>query len=277
MLSKFPKTFEGSISLMRLSNQNSVYSHSHDFLELVYVEDGSARHTINGIEGQIKKGNYFVVDYDTQHRYSSQNRDLTIINCLFSPEILDASFAGIHNFNDLVDRYFFRITGRKIIGPTANQIFSDDGKIGIIMEKMLNEYETREEGYLEMLRCMLSEIIISMVRIIGSERNMSLITEEIIRNVEKDCINSFSLKKLCKKMNYSLPYVSAKFKKESGITVTEFLRNKRIEKACQYLAETDFSISNIAEMVGYSDIKFFNKIFKKVTKTTPKEYRKQNR
>ena len=83
--------------------------------------------------------------------------------------------------------------------------------------------------------------------------------------------------KICEEMNYRLPYISAKFKKETGITVTKFLQNKRIEQSCRYLAETSLSISQIAENVGYTDIKFFNKVFKQVTKITPREYRKQNK
>ena len=277
MSNKFPKNFEGSIKLIRLCNQSSVYAHSHSFLELVYVEGGSAQHNIGETSGELRQGDYFVVDYNTKHSYFSENEDLTIINCLFSPDILDTSFAGIESFNELVDRYFFRTTRRKIKGPTANQVFSDDGKIAFIIKKMLSEDEERKEGYVEMLRCMLIEIIINTVRQIGSESARSSITQQILTYIEKNYMNEFSLKKICEEMNYSLPYISAKFKKETGITVTKFLQNKRIEQSCRYLTETSLSISQIAENVGYTDIKFFNKVFKQVTKITPREYRKQNK
>ena len=276
MSNKFPKNFEGSIKLIRLCNQSSVYAHSHSFLELVYVEGGSAQHNIGETSGELRQGDYFVVDYNTKHSYFSENEDLTIINCLFSPDILDTSFAGIESFNELVDRYFFRTTRRKIKGPTANQVFSDDGKIAFIIKKMLSEDEERKEGYVEMLRCMLIEIIINTVRQIGSESARSSITQQILTYIEKNYMNEFSLKKICEEMNYSLPYISAKFKKVVGISFTEYLQKVRIENSMRLLVNTNKTVESIANEVGYLDIKSFYKIFRKYTKTTPSKFRKGN-
>ena len=55
---------------------------------------------------------------------------------------------------------------------------------------------------------------------------------------------------------------------------TECIQRRRIEEACRLLRESELSITQIATFVGYSNVKFFNKIFKKIVKQTPSEYKK---
>ncbi len=271
----YGKIFSGEIKLMKLENESWVFPHSHEYLELVYILGGTAQHNMGGIETTLKKGDYFVIDYKTEHQYISKEKNLTIINCLFLPEFLDKNFLGARSFNDLVERYFFRIARRKIKGPASNQVFSDNGNIAFLIEKMYNEYEEKKEGYLEILKNCLAEIIIHTVRQIGSDNSLSDICASVLDYIQREYMNEITLGSVCKELNYSLPYVSAKFKRETGETFISYLQNVRIEKACALLLETGLSVSEVAEQVGYNNIKFFNKVFKKVTKTTPQKYRSQ--
>ena len=271
------KTFDGAIRVMQLNKESIAKPHTHEFLELVYIANGTATHTIDGISGVLQAGDYFVIDYSTTHEYFSEKGDLTVINCLFIPELLDKTFSGVKSFNDLAERYFFRITGRKIKGPASNQVFSDDGAVGILFQKMLEEYNEKNDGYTEMLRCMLGEIIIRTIRRIGSDDAVSDVTAHILEQIQKKYMQPLNLEALCRELHYSLPYISAKFKAETGITFTAALQNKRIEESCRLLCESTLCVADIAEKVGYSSIKFFNKIFRQITKMTPREYRKQSK
>jgi len=64
------------------------------------------------------------------------------------------------------------------------------------------------------------------------------------------------------------------FKKETGKTLTEYIQMVRIETAKKLLVEKERNVSEVAELVGYSDIKFFTKQFKKALGVSPNEYRK---
>ena len=67
-------------------------SHSHDFLELAYVVKGKAVHILNDAESIISEGDYFILDYNSQHSYYSVNGcEFAVINCLFKPEFIDKS------------------------------------------------------------------------------------------------------------------------------------------------------------------------------------------
>ncbi|WP_077612869.1 response regulator transcription factor [Clostridium sp. Marseille-P2415] len=85
---------------------------------------------------------------------------------------------------------------------------------------------------------------------------------------------NIKLEELAKNAGFSYAYFSSLFKKETGKTLTEYTQMVRIETARKLLLEKELSISQIAELSGYSDIKFFTKQFKKTLGVSPNEYRK---
>ncbi|HCR41668.1 MAG TPA: DNA-binding response regulator, partial [Lachnospiraceae bacterium] len=73
---------------------------------------------------------------------------------------------------------------------------------------------------------------------------------------------------------FSPSYFSTLFKKESGINFQEYLSEVRMKKAKDLLKETNLTIAGICEQVGYSDLKYFTKNFKRIAGIKPNEYRK---
>ena len=71
-------------------------------------------------------------------------------------------------------------------------------------------------------------------------------------------------------------HLSKLFKEEKGETFINCISDKRLEKARQLLAETEFSIKEITAKVGYNDQNYFSRIFKSKYGLSPKEYRKIN-
>ncbi|MDD3202297.1 MAG: helix-turn-helix domain-containing protein, partial [Pygmaiobacter massiliensis] len=69
-------------------------------------------------------------------------------------------------------------------------------------------------------------------------------------------------------------YFSSLFKKECGQNFTEYLAEVRIAKAKELLRESKLSVAEICEAVGYLDLKYFTKTFKKSTGIKPGEFRK---
>jgi len=68
-------------------------------------------------------------------------------------------------------------------------------------------------------------------------------------------------------------YLSRLFRKETGLSLIEYITNERIQAAIGYLVRTTMPVSIIASKVGHSNFSHFSKIFKKVTGMTPNEYR----
>ncbi|GAM78486.1 two-component response regulator yesN [Vibrio ishigakensis] len=74
--------------------------------------------------------------------------------------------------------------------------------------------------------------------------------------------------------NFSTTYFSKFFRKHKKISFQDYLSNKRVELSKQLLAShPSEKVSSIAFQVGYSDVSYFNRVFKKHTSLTPTEYR----
>jgi AraC-like DNA-binding protein len=69
-------------------------------------------------------------------------------------------------------------------------------------------------------------------------------------------------------------YFSAVFKRETGQTTVNFIKDLRLKKACEYLAHSEKSVVEISKEVGYEDSQYFFKVFKKAIGQTPLQYRK---
>lgn len=71
-------------------------------------------------------------------------------------------------------------------------------------------------------------------------------------------------------------YLSRLFRKETGMSLSEYIAQQRIERAKKLLVDTNDKISHIAEGLGYVHFSYFAKLFRKMTGLTPQEYRKRH-
>lgn len=72
-------------------------------------------------------------------------------------------------------------------------------------------------------------------------------------------------------------YLFTNFKQETGKTLTEFINEEKIKKACYYIVFTDKSFAEIANFLSFSSQSYFQSVFKKVMGKTPNEWKKENR
>ncbi|WP_234405490.1 response regulator transcription factor [Paenibacillus sp. IHBB 10380] len=84
---------------------------------------------------------------------------------------------------------------------------------------------------------------------------------------------SLSLSQVAKHVHMNTNYFSEVFKRETGQNYIEFVTQAKLRKAMSMLSETPAKISEVANQIGYEDIKHFNRLFKKFTGQTPSEYR----
>lgn len=97
----------------------------------------------------------------------------------------------------------------------------------------------------------------------------------------RDCIEMYleeplSLEILAQRVGYSSYYLARKFKRETGITVNDYIRHARIERAKALLVSTDDSVAAIAERLQFCSGSYFAGVFEQMTGMKPHEYRKKN-
>ena len=97
--------------------------------------------------------------------------------------------------------------------------------------------------------------------------------KEAIKYIEGHYYESITSKDVAEYVGLSSSYFSALFRQAVGSNPSDFIIDFRLRKAKQLLKESNYRIYEIAEMVGYENNFYFNRLFKKVVGCTPKEYR----
>jgi len=97
--------------------------------------------------------------------------------------------------------------------------------------------------------------------------------DAVIKNIEKHLDDStFEAKVLADSLNMSLPTLYRKIKQYSDLSILELTRNIRLKKAAELLASQQYSVQEVAEMVGFNDTATFRKRFTEQYGTTPSQY-----
>lgn len=108
----------------------------------------------------------------------------------------------------------------------------------------------------------------------SAEGGEHYVVEQTKSILEKEYSHNFELERLAETVGMNASYISRLFKYKTGQTITDYLIGIRIAKAKALLVgQPDLKNYEIAEMVGYSDPVYFNKLFKKMCGMTPKDYK----
>lgn len=108
-----------------------------------------------------------------------------------------------------------------------------------------------------------------------SEADMSL-SEKIMSYIKTAYMSQISSSDIADRLHVNRCYLSRIFKKETGITICDYICRVRIENAKELLRRTMIPISSISFNVGFCDQNYFTRVFKRCTGATPGEFRRDN-
>lgn len=104
--------------------------------------------------------------------------------------------------------------------------------------------------------------------------NISDHVVEFVLNCSNDDFKSLTVSKMAKRFNVNRCYLSRKFKKDKEFTVCEFLVREKLFRSIGMLKEdTQLTIKEISEKLGFANSNYFSRIFKRHFGTTPGRYR----
>ena len=103
------------------------------------------------------------------------------------------------------------------------------------------------------------------------------IAQEIIKIINKEYANhELSIAYLCERLSLSHSYICVAFKKHMNKTINQYINECRIEMAKLHFGNTKLSFGEIAKQVGFSDQNYFAKVFKRLVKMTPSEFKNKS-
>lgn len=107
-----------------------------------------------------------------------------------------------------------------------------------------------------------------------SSESKAVKTGEILTYITRNCHEKISTASIAKHFHLSENYFCHLFKSQTGMSLINYMNKFRVEKAAVLLKSTEQSITDIALSVGFDDPNYFSRVFKKYTKLSPRDYKK---
>jgi len=251
--------------------------HCHRYIEIVYFYKGNGKHEIGGETIDIKAGDLFIIPVGVYHTFSGIR--LEKVNIMVNPEYLCP---------DIPTENFLEQFGKKYLGEEFSlddnnyvrfNDFSRERNESIIFN-ILQEYNLQLIGCDEVIKCEVKSLLVSILRKKmekGGSGNIQfahkITIEKAIMYIDEHFSEISRAEEVAQHVGYNAVYFNRIFVQNRGVSISYYVRKKKIEYACRLLSNTNYTIERICEIIGYSDLKNFYKSFKKIMNFTPTEYR----
>lgn len=248
-----------------------VTPHWHDSIEIVYMIEGSMIVTYEKQRQELREGEFIIINSGVLHSVlSTRNKALVlqIPKNVFKKYIPD------------IDLYIFDVE----IHPESQVEQTRLERIKKIFTDMQVIYDVRPEGYLLRFNSLLYELLFVMIHSYSHkivrrsfDKNYKYLKRlnEIMLYLKENYKEKVTLPELADKFGYNEDYLARFFKKQTGMTINEYLYAYRVTKVYQELMSTDKSVNEIFEENGCANTRVAMRFFKKFYGCTPKQKRKQ--
>lgn len=148
-----------------------------------------------------------------------------------------------------------------------------------LLGSLARELDERPAAYRVRARSLLTDVMLALYRATLTARpdaaSSGFRMAALIDHIELNYDDHLDLESLAALMETSPTHLSRVFRREVGVPLFEYINRTRVRKACALLRRTDHSITRIAVDVGYNNVSFFNRYFRRIMRCSPREYRRQ--
>lgn len=245
--------------------KSSTGRHFQNYYEITLILGGSAINVTTNTSQIIKANDIILMNKNIVHEIvsleeSNNFTSLKYINLAFSDYIMDKIQYIFSNFTLNQE-----ITLKHLSDNATNKL------VNLYNEININDSHIEAQIDIELfLYHMIKELLCNNNKAIQMYPNW-------FKNIIDKCQNTDKVQKTSDIFNispYSKQYTIKKFQEFLNMTPSEYLNNKKIEQSIQLLINTDFSITDICYKIGFNNLEYFDRVFKKKMNLTPFRYRK---
>lgn len=250
----------------------------HGFWEMVYVDSGSINAVTDGFGYTLSQGQAIFHQPGEMHAHIS---DRHVAN-----NMLVISFSTRSEAMEYFKGKTFTLDKTSKI---LLSLFLEEAKnaLGAVPGDYTNrnslDFSHEAFGASQLLKCHFTELLIKLIRsgnTLVSDKGTRIsaqnsICELVCEYMRRNLSATVSLKDLCKIFSVGKTQMCKIFREELGQSPMDYYRGVRIEEAKKLLREKNHSISEIADIVGYSSIHIFSRAFKAAVGISPTEYSKR--
>ncbi len=283
LILKGEQFFEGNdhLFLNREIEGFTTAMHSHDFIEISLVTQGKGIQYIENDVLEVQQGDLFLIPVGTSHVYRPLSPDrsepLVTLNFIFDACSVTELQGHMPRANELLRL----LDSQRLTEPTWIHYYDRREQFLSLFSQSYSEYSERPEGYLTMLKALLLQILHLLMRAASAPKAHLLQSEQPLhpiddafQYIEQCYAEKITLKEAATRSYMSVGHFQNQFKKATGVTFNHYVQGVRIQKCCHLLRTTDMSVQQSANEVGYNDMKFFYGLFRKMTGSSPQQYRK---
>lgn len=262
-------------SLKCIKTVSDLNSNKHDFIEIAVILSGKASYCVGEEIVPIEAGDLLIFNPKVEHR------------CILTEDGKQSATIFFVGFTDVklqdCEKNYIPLSEPGNMIRTTGELKEKLFKICLAMEL---ENEKWQVGRYYMLQSYLLQLLMSVLReertpsedslekFAFESTNKKYVVNQIVNYIDQHYAEKISLERIAENMYLSPFYISRIFKSELGEAPITYLINKRLEKAKHMLEEeVDMSVQRAAQSVGYQDVYYFSKLFKKKYGYSPSKAR----
>ncbi len=252
--------------------------HTHNFVEFMYVCRGSVTNIIDGQTIVLKEGDILLMNQHAEQEILPAGRNDIAVNFMILPEFFDTAFRMLGKEENALRGFIISCLTEKNKG--GNYLcFAVSGILPVqnIIENLIygmTEASPNRRSLNEITMGLLFLNLMNYTDLMQVPEN-SFEQDLVIRilhymdtDYKKAALENFSLRS-----GYDVYTLSRIIRRNTGKTFTELLQERRLQQADFLLRNTDVSVLDIADAVGYANTSFFHRLFKKHFGMSPRSYR----
>ena len=235
--------------------------HTHNHMELFFIVGGKGQFLIEDQLHPVSVNQLVIINPNVLHTEVSLNAQPL--------EYIVLGIEGVQLANNNASDGQFNILD-----------YYESVEISGCLRNILREMEQKNPGYEDVCQAYMEILIIRLMR----TTTLSVPTEPQAISANRQCAavrryidlhfkEALTLEQLAEEGHMNKFYLSHAFKREYGISPINYMISKRIEESKYLLAETDLSMSQIAQLLGFSSLSYFSQVFHRTQSISPKEYR----
>lgn len=257
-------------------------SHRHNFIEVLYVCEGSLTNIIGGKEVVIEAGELLFLNQFTRHEILPAGKNDIAINFMILPEFFDVAYTMAGSNNILADFLVHVLRQNEEKGEYLHFRVAEVLQIQNLLENMIYSLVTGKGDQNRINQTTMGLIFLYLLDSVQyAEMRVPNQYENMIAMTTLDYIEqnykTATLTELCVKLHLPMHVLSKMIKKNTGFNFKELLQRKRLNKAVELMCETELPISDIIAAVGYENGSYFHRVFREKYHVTPRAFREINR
>ena len=251
--------------------------HTHDYVEMVYMCQGETVHTVDGSRLVLHTGELLMLGQNARQAIEpAGERDLAV-NFIVRPEFLGGILRFLGDEETPLRR--FVLSCLRGDGEIDYLLFraADYLPVQNLIENLiwtLIQDTPNKRGILQLTMGLLFAQLLSHTDLLTVADDEQQITMRVLRYIEERYRDG-SLTGIAGELNYEISGLSRFIQRKTGRSYTELVQEKRLSQAAWLLRNTDERVEHIAFEVGYENISYFHRLFRRRFGLTPKKYRDQ--